>query len=153
MIETRLLTIKDLSAVEDLDKRSGFYVSQWLDDNEDYAWGVFKDEKLVGYCSTGYADDTLSIIEKHPKHTNNSILLSDVYVLPEYRHFGYGSKLVSDAIKKRWKSDKEENIVFAVLLCSSLIYFYEKIGFKLISASDDIDIAMCFSADNLTQSK
>lgn len=40
-----------------LDFISCFSVAEWLDDNTDYAWGIFKNDELIGYCTIGIADD------------------------------------------------------------------------------------------------
>lgn len=83
----KLLTMKELHSVRFMDVVSDFYVEQWLEENTDYAWGIFKNEtdELMGYCTIGYADDTSDIIEKHPEHTDDSLLLSDVYIKPQFR--------------------------------------------------------------------
>lgn len=129
---TRALTEDYAGAVFMLDEKSGFCVSQWLDDNTDYAWGFFKENLLVGYCTTGYADDCLLPIENHPSHTNDSLLLSDAFILPEYRYHGYGSKMVTDAILKRWESDRAHNAVYLTVMYDDLVSFYHKIGFQVI---------------------
>lgn len=61
----KLLTMKELHSVRFMDVVSDFYVEQWLEENTDYAWGIFKNEtdELMGYCTIGYADDTSDIIE------------------------------------------------------------------------------------------
>lgn len=132
---TRALTEEDAEAVFMLDEKSGFCISQWLEDNTDfadYAWGIFKENQLVGYCTTGYADDCPSSIENHPLHTWESILLSDVFILPELRHNGYGSQMITDAIRKRWESDRVQNTVFLTVMYDDLVSFYQKIGFQKI---------------------
>ena len=52
-----------------LDFISCFSVAEWLDDNTDYAWGIFKNDELIGYCTIGIADDMDAIVESHPEHT------------------------------------------------------------------------------------
>lgn len=116
--------------VEAMDDMSGNYVSQWLEDNEDYAWGLFAEEKLVGYCSIGYADDCGEQIEGYPGYTSDSLLLSDVFVLPEYRGQGFGSFMVNEAVKLRTEEDKQ--FVFLTVMYDRLSHFYEKIGFSFI---------------------
>ena len=59
----KLLTMKELHSVRFMDVVSDFYVEQWLEENTDYAWGIFKNEtdELMGYCTIGCADDTMDI--------------------------------------------------------------------------------------------
>lgn len=128
---TRALTEEDTETVFMLDEKSGNCASEWLDIT-DFAWGFFKEDQLVGYCTTGYADDCPFSIENHPLHTDDSLLLSNVFILPEYRHYGYSSKMVTDAIHKRWESDREQNTVFLTVMYDDLVSFYQKIGFQVI---------------------
>ena len=124
----RPLTNDDLIAVETMDNMSGFYVSQWLDGNEDYAWGIFDTNKLVGYCSIGDADDCCELIESHPAYDiNSSLLLSDVFILPEYRKNGYGSKLINHVIARRTETEKAS--IFLTAMRTELLSFYKKLGF------------------------
>ena len=76
-----------------LDFISCFSVAEWLDDNTDYAWGIFKNDELIGYCTIGIADDMDAIVESHPEHTVDSLCISDVYIEKRYRHKGYGTQL------------------------------------------------------------
>ena len=116
--------------VEEMDDMSGDYVSQWLEDNQDYAWGLFVNDALIGYCTIGYADDCGEKIEGYRGYTHDSLLLSDVFVLPDYRGQGYGSFLVNEAVKLRTKDDKQ--LVFLTMMHDQLSHFYESIGFSAI---------------------
>lgn len=131
-LSTRALTEEDAEAVFMLDEKSGFCVSQWLDDNTDYAWGIFKGNQIVGYCTTGCADDCPFSIENHPLHTDDSLLLSDVFILPEYRHQGYGKRMIKEAIFHRWELDHVQNTVFLTVMYDDLVSFYQTIGFQVI---------------------
>lgn len=128
----RPLTKMDVPQVMILDSMSGNYVQQWLDDTDQetaenaYAWGCFLGTKLIGYCTIGGADD-LPVAKDCKKYTYDSLLLSDVFVLPEYRHKGYGTNMVATAITKRTKQTHEN--VFLTLLHDDLHTFYEKAGF------------------------
>ena len=103
LFTVNLLSIKDLQSVRSMDASSGFQVEQWLEDNSEYAWGIFKNgtDELIGYCTIGYADDVGDTIERHPEHTNDSLLLSDVYIDPQFRNKGYGVKLITEVIHNR----------------------------------------------------
>ena len=142
-IIVRPFTYSDLKDVIKMDDESGNYVSQWVKDLEgeddnynDYSWGIYIDNKLAGYCTIGYADDVCPVIENHPLHDNESYLLSDVYMKPEYRHHGYGLKLITETIKGRFA--KEEKLpVFLQVFYDDLKYFYNKAGFEWIHDKDD----------------
>ena len=114
-----------------LDELSGNYVEQWLD-SIDYSWGMFLDNMLIGYCTTGYADDCSASIEDHPLHANDSILLSDVFVVPAYRHNGYASQMIRAALKLRHDNDGYDETVFLALLHDELVALYEPLGFTFI---------------------
>lgn len=130
------LTSKDLKSTELLDEMSGFELQQWVETTEEnddpFAWGIFEGDILAGYCSIGYADDTCSEIEEHPLYDSDSLLLSDVYVVPNYRHQGLADKMVKAAIKKRWELDGTEKPVFLVCIADRVAALYEKIGFTRI---------------------
>ena len=55
LFTVNLLSIKDLQSVRSMDASSGFQVEQWLEDNSEYAWGIFKNgtDELIGYCTIG----------------------------------------------------------------------------------------------------
>lgn len=135
----RPLTESDKTQVETLDEESNDYVSQWLEDNEDYAWGAFLGETLIGYCTTGYADDCCDAIANHPAHTDDSILLSDVFILPEYRHNGYAIQMITDALEFRHKSDNNPHeAVFLTVLCDNLKTLYNRLGFSSIDENGNM---------------
>lgn len=147
------LSIYQLSEVKTMDQMSGFRMEQWLDDNVDFAWGLFHNDKLIGYCSIGIADDTEPLIEEHEAYKEDSSLyLCDVFILPEYRNQGYGSQMIKESIETRWKMDGEKNTVYlhAMGITGDLPYdeklksFYEKIGFSELCSDREI---MVLTAD------
>ena len=131
-VEVRALTEDDRAQVVLLDDRSGNFVEQWLDD-ENFGWGLFKSNLLVGYCTIGYADDCCQAITDFNGWTPDSLLLSDVFVVPEERHKGLGAFLVNESISKRTENEKE--LVFLTRMYGRLSAFYEKCGFVVV---DDI---------------
>lgn len=147
------LSIYQLSKVKTMDQMSGFCMEQWLDDNVDFAWGLFHNDKLIGYCSIGIADDADPLVEEHEAYKeDSSLLLSDVFILPEYRNQGYGSQMIKESIETRWKMDGEKNTVYlhAMGVTGDLSYdeklksFYEKIGFSELCSDREI---MVLTAD------
>lgn len=130
-ITIRALTEDDKTVVRALDELSGNYVEQWLD-STDYSWGMFLDDTLIGYCTTGYADDCSDSIENHSLHTCDSILLSDVFIIPTHRHNGYASLMIRKALKLRHDGDGYNETVFLSLLYDSLSALYEPLGFSFI---------------------
>lgn len=130
-----ILTVMPLSnehihEVSSLDKMSGNNVSQYLEDNEDFAWGAFVRDKLVGYCTIGFADCEPAVKDV-PGYCADSLLLSDVFVDPRYRNLGCGSFLVDHAIRLRTKKDHQ--LVFLGLLDNTVSDFYKKIGFSMVA--------------------
>ena len=147
------LSIYQLSKVKTMDQMSGFCMEQWLDDNVDFAWGLFHNDKLIGYCSIGIADDADPLVEEHEAYKeDSSLLLSDVFILPEYRNQGYGSQMIKESIETRWKMDGVKNTVYlhAMGVTGDLSYdeklksFYEKIGFSELYSDREI---MVLTAD------
>lgn len=132
----KLLTMKELHSVRFMDVVSDFYVEQWLEENTDYAWGIFKNDELIGYCTIGIADDMDAIVESHPEHTVDSLCISDVYIEKRYRHKGYGTQLITEVIQDRWKLDGCKNTVYLSVLHDELTSFYSKIGFKPLDEPD-----------------
>ena len=130
-MKIRNLAEEDRDQVERLDELSGFCLEQWLDD-EGYGYGIFVGKELIGYCSIGYADDICATIEKYPEKTPDSLLLSDVYVIPTYRNKGYGTQLIAEAISLRHQYDGHEEIVFCEPIHEGLIKFYGNLGFTEI---------------------
>lgn len=129
----RPLNENDTDSVRLLDECSGNYVQQWVEDNTDYAWGAFLGNTLIGYATIGYADDCRGVIESYPGRTCDSLLLSDVYIKPEYRGRGYAKELISEVIAQR--IDAADELVFLMLQHESLAMFYEKFGFREIGDS------------------
>lgn len=126
----RSLTEEDYFQVEQLDKLSYSNVNDCLN-NEDYAFGIFSQDKLIGYCTLGYADGINDVtIENHSSWTNCSLLLSDVYILKQYR----GKRLATQLINQTFKlhPDAVDNSIFLILLRPDLYQFYKKLGFTLI---------------------
>lgn len=128
------LTSKDSKNVEMLDEMSDFELEQWIEateeDDDPFAWGIFDDGILAGYCSIGNADDNIcGEIACHPLYTCNSLLLSDVFIHPDYRHMGLGEMMVKSAIEKRWELDGSKEPVFLVYVSDRVAALYERIGF------------------------
>lgn len=135
-MRVRPLNEKDMEQVEALDEKSGDYVAQWLD-CEDYAYGMFVDDKLIGYCTIGGADDVPDCIEKHRAYSDgHSLLLSDVYILPKYRHKLYGYMMVDNALFIRLEKEKGVKSVYLTLLYDELSNFYGKLGFKWVDETE-----------------
>lgn len=102
-------------------------------DSDDYAWGVFKNNTLIGVCSMGGADCTDdNDIESHPSYTDDSVLLSDVYVIPEFRHKGNGQEFLK-TVFEMYQNTYQKQSIFIELLDSSLCKFYETLEFTKIN--------------------
>ena len=130
------LTEVYLKETEKLDKISGNSVAELLDSYE-YAWGLFKNARLIGYCTLGYADNCCELITSHKKYSYNSLLLSDVFIHPDYRGNNHSLYLINEAIKQANESCES---VFLTLLDDNLSYLYKKCGFINISSNIMIKI-------------
>lgn len=124
-MKIKSLNISNIREVEVLDKESGNNLSIALED-VDYVWGIFDCNKLIGYCSVGYADNCGKVIDSYKSDNNDALLISDVFILEHYRNKGYGTELLKDVIKKN-RDDKQ--LIFVMLLDKSLSHFYKQIGF------------------------
>lgn len=124
----RPLTEDDAQQVIIMDELSGNNVSGMID-CDDYAWGLFKKDELVAYCTLGGADDPEMGFDEYPEWTDESLLLSDVFVKEEHRGKGYALKLVNEVLLA---ANPEKEAVYLTLLDDRLSYLYEKLGFKLI---------------------
>lgn len=129
-----------------MDEMSSFDVSQWIqdaiDNDEDEccsAYGIKLDDKLIGYCTIGYAYGVICVNVDNV----DSRLLSDVFVLPEYRHNGYGSKMINEVIKL--ESDCIIHDMYLTYIYDSLQVFYENFGFSHVENSDNIMIRKAIS--------
>lgn len=130
------LTEVYLKETEKLDKISGNSVAELLD-SYGYAWGLFKNARLIGYCTLGYADNCCELITNHKNYSYNSLLLSDVFIHPDYRGNNYSLYLINEAIKQ---GNENLESVFLTLLDDNLSYLYKKCGFINISSNIMIKI-------------
>ncbi len=121
--------------VEILDVISENDVASMLD-CENYVYGILKNGTLIGYCTLGGAD----VIENDIRcqDLSNDLLLSDVFICPSFRGNGYGTKLVSEAIRMKESEDiLKDQAVFAQLLDDDLFQFYFRIGFNWWGGSQE----------------
>lgn len=136
--KVRGLTEKDIITTKQLDSMSGFGLAPWVadtgPDDDSFGWGLFVNDLLIGYCTIGYADDMCEKITSHPLYTGNSLLVSDVFIRPAYRHFGLGRRMIKSAIEKRWELDGSKEPVFLVCAHEKVKPVYRKAGFEMISS-------------------
>lgn len=138
MITVKPLNIKDIDEIRKMDNMSGFAVAQWsdyMDDDNDYSFGIYDNDILMGYCTIGYADDVYYVIEQHPLYNSDDYLLSDVYMKPEYRHKGFGLQLITETIKQRFALESKQP-VFLEVMYDELKNFYNKAGFTVINDTE-----------------
>lgn len=128
----RPFVFRDYENVKELDALSQNDVSTVVRDLEgceenDYSWGIFLKECLIGYCTLGYADAMEDVLIEHPQYSDDALLLSDVFIKKEYRGSGYALLMVKTVIEKRREAENEP--VFLALLDDALSNFYKKLGF------------------------
>lgn len=98
-------------------------------DLENYQ-GLYLGSQLIGMASYGDADT----IDK------DGIILSDVLIRPNYRHFGFGTAFIRQLTNLFWQDD-----IYADLLDPHLEAFYEPMGF----VPSDIDEVLVKPASEL----
>lgn len=135
-ILVKALTEMDKKSVTVLDELSGNAVEMTLE-SENYAWGIFVDGILVGYCTIGGAEDPTFGYTVYKEWTPNALLLGDVFIHKEYRNNGYASRMIKEVLEK---ANTTGNAVFLTLLDDNLVELYAKIGFKYL---DDGDMVKC----------
>jgi GNAT superfamily N-acetyltransferase len=125
LITVRALIEDDCSEVEVLDEFSGNELSDGLG-SEGYVWGVFYDNKLVGYCSIGGAED----YDEFDGWDYDDLVLCDVFILEEFRGMGLASELIETVISENTAHGEK---IFLTILDDHLAEFYEKFGFEVIN--------------------
>ena len=131
----KVAEVSDLIALEQLS--DGFKPSDFVDDDDqNYAYGIFDENgKLFGFCSIGGADIGEEDIESYPTYSDDDLILSDMFIHPDYRHQGYGTELYTTAIQLTNPNEKQN--VFADILYdgNTVKHFYEAGGFVLVKTS------------------
>lgn len=127
-VETRELKLKDVDQIKYIDDNGEFeilpFIFDMLEDSEkdgttqNYAYGIFLNEKLIGYCTIGGADEIDTA-------QDDDELLGDVMILDEYQGNGYGTRMVEYVLRKH-----SDNTIYADLMNDELIHFYKRIGFR-----------------------
>ena len=133
-IDTRTASVKmlrkdSLACIKKLDDISDFCDAQWLEENEDAdnCFGIFFGEELIGYCTLGYASGVIDIEMKC-----DDVLLSDVYIKEEWRHMGFGSKLIREV------TEGLNNDCYLTYLSDELEEFYLSLEFVKVSGKDNV---------------
>ena len=85
-----------------------------LDQTDETYQGLYLGSQLVGMASYGDADT----IDK------DGIILSDILIRPNYRHFGFGTAFITQFTNLFWQDD-----IYVDLLDPHLEAFYEPMGF------------------------
>ena len=136
-LTVRRCTTEDHEEVCALDEKSGYNVQEWLDyldefEESNFIFGIFEEQKMVGYCTIRNAKDCSEYIIHHPDHNKNSLFLSDVYVLPEYQNSGVGKTLVSEAIQIKQELEPESKNIYLTVVSDDLDKFYKELGFEWV---------------------
>lgn len=124
MFYVRSLTEEDMDIVLELEKKSPFSTISSMIDSPDFGWGLFDEEKLIGFCSIGCADADPDLRE-FPEWSEDALLLCDVFVDEAYRGRGLGLFMVQRAMRFQDCSDS----IFCVILNEGLKHFYQQLGF------------------------
>lgn len=87
------------------------------------AVGVFDKDRLVATASMGYTVDEDECYKDLLLENDDPRILSNVYVIPEYRNNGIAQHLIKALL------ENTTNTVFLYFMEDSLISFYEKLNF------------------------
>lgn len=139
----RILTQYDFKQVSQLDELSDFVVSKYLDCGN-YAYGIFFGNSLIGYVTIGGADCLGSCeITKDCDYSNNAFLLSDMFILKQYRRLECGTSLIRFALKENWKANGNYPVYLQPYSGEDgCVEFYKNLGFKPIY-SDEAEGIIC----------
>lgn len=138
-IKMRLLTGSDTDLAEEFDKHTFFPISHLLKDlepeEEGIVFGVISDKKLIAACSIGGADEEWEVLGVHSGYSPESYLLSDLFVLPEYRGKGIAKELVEYSIACTYEQSGKHT-VYVSLWEDKVGYFFKKLGFSVFCQHD-----------------
>lgn len=114
--------MKDAAQIKEIDSEGEFEIFEFIEDmleedKQDYAYGIFLNDSLIGYCTIGGADEI-------DNAECDDELLGDVYIRENYRGQGYGKQLVEYVL-----SQHSEHSIYADILYDELEHFYEPFGF------------------------
>lgn len=130
----RNLTQKDIKEVLEFEKDADFSIGRYLE-NEDYVWGYYLNNKLIGACTIGGAEGWNEIKESK-YYSDTSLLLSEVNIIPGCRGKRHGQQMVAEALQAYMNKGHRKENVFIDMLEPSLKHFYQKLGFIEAFADD-----------------
>lgn len=118
----RPLEMKDAAQIKEIDSEGEFEIFGFIEDmleedKQDYAYGIFLNDSLIGYCTIGGADEI-------DNAECDDELLGDVYIRENYRGQGYGKQLIEYVL-----SQHSEHNIYADILHDELEHFYKPFGF------------------------
>lgn len=121
VLHIRNLRLVDFTQAQFFEDIFGYDLSSLKDDEDnDYSFGFFLDEQLIGVATVGGADVVSDEFYL-------DYLLSDVGIHPDYQGQGYGYQFIEGLLK-----DYEDRNVFADIMDNSLFGFYKKLGFVFV---------------------
>jgi len=128
----------DTKELEEIKRISGKYNFGLQGSKEMYV--LIKNNKIIGFAGLIY------------KNWNNTLQISDIFIIPEQRKKGYGLKLINYLINKAKKTNYRCIIAEAPSL-SNALKLYEKAGFRKCGyndryySNDGKEIALWYSYD------
>ena len=127
LLLVRNLRLQDIGQIARFEELFGYDLSSAEDDEDnDFSYGLFHNDQLLGVATVGYADVLGDIY-------SSDYLLSDVGILPEYQGQGLGTYFMKNLLKRF-----ENEIVHAIILEDELFKFYKQFGFANDSKSESI---------------
>lgn len=131
-VRVRTLTSSDEEQVKVLDMLSGNTVCDMLDEDGGYAWGIFRNGRLLGYCTIGGVEGTeyQKIVDEADEISvskTTAKTVSNAYIHPYCRRFGFGSQMIKEAMNDEMYNNI--NAFFCTIHNYNLYEFYSKLGF------------------------
>ena len=118
LLLVRSLRLRDMEQIARFEELFGYDLSSAEDDEDnDFSYGLFYKDQLLGVATVGYADVLGDIY-------SSDYLLSDVGILPEYQGQGLGTYFMKNLLKRF-----ENEIVHAIILKDELFKFYKQFSF------------------------
>jgi len=126
---------KQLSVI--ISQQGNDEIITWLEENNEesventYSYGLFHKSLLIGICTIGGIDGC-NEFESHPDFSHNSYLLSDVYLIPDYRGKGLTAQLLHEAIRLKRESEGFYSVYLSAI-CEKVATVYQNVGFSYIN--------------------
>lgn len=100
-------------------------VSKSISNQENFTYGAFKDEELVG---------VITLLQETPQKLRHKANILGMYVSPKMRGMGFGKALLHEAIKKAKNIETVEKLNLSVVTSNeNAKNLYSQLGFEIFA--------------------